>query len=79
MGHCGQELVRLLRSGIGLVDVRIEFDCNPAVVSRSGDLRQGGSKIDRPVARDQVLVLARRPDVLEMLVPRVRTHPSGPV
>ena len=64
---------------VGVVDVRIELDRQPAVVAGRGDRPQRGREVDRPAAGNQVPVDARGGDVFEVIVPRVRLHPRDPI
>ena len=64
---------------VGVVDVGIQLDGQPAVVAGGGDRLQRGLEVDRPAAGNQVAVHARVGDVLEVVVPGVRLHRGDPM
>ena len=73
--------VRISLAGgfVGLVDVRVKLDRDPAVVARCQNRPQCGQQIDRAMTGDQVSVYASGRNVLEMVMPGVGRHLGHPI
>ena len=69
-----QDVHRPLRRGVGVVDERVQLDGQPAVVSGPADRRHDLGEVDRPHARDQVMVDPGGRDVFEVIVAGVGGH-----
>src|SRR5205823_5226817 len=56
------------RGPVGVVDVGVQLDGDPPGVARVPDRPEGGGEVDGTVAGDEVVVDARRGDVLQVEV-----------
>ena len=76
---CFDKLLCLAAGLVGIVDIGIEFDGQPARVAASGNFPQNGREVNRPPAGNHVAMLARRGDVFQVVMLRMRGHPCDPV
>ena len=80
LGHrLGHVSVRRAGGFVGLIDVGIQLDRDPAVIASCLNRFQHGREIDGSVPRDQMAVDPRGGDILEVVVPGVGSHLRDPV
>src|SRR5262249_30191687 len=53
---------------VGVINVRVQFDRDPAIVPCGTDCPQGGGKVDGPLAGDEVMMDTRDGDVFQVVV-----------